>query len=222
MSELLPCVEVEIGEKPQHCVIWLHGLGSDGHDFEGLVPSLNLEKSLSVRFIFPHAPRRPVTVNGGMAMRAWYDIYEMTLDRKVDMENIQESCEQIEALVAAQIDLGIPAENIVIAGFSQGGVIANQLALHSNHKFAGVMALSTYLADSDQVPLAQECVNGKTPLLIHHGSQDPIVDPSLAIKAKDLFTQKGFDLVYKTYPMPHSVCPEQVIDISAWLNERLS
>ncbi|MBR7889118.1 dienelactone hydrolase family protein [Marinomonas sp. A79] len=222
MIDLLPSVQVETGKQPDAAVIWLHGLGSDGHDFESLVPALSLSPALSVRFVFPHAPKRPVTVNGGMAMRAWYDIYEMTLDRKVDMANIDESCQQIEQLIQAQIDLGIASERILLAGFSQGGVIAYQLALRTSHKLAGVMALSTYLVKGEDVPDATACVNGKAPILIHHGSQDPVVAPVLAENAQELLRKKGYAVTYKTYPMPHSVCPEQIDDISQWLNTQLA
>ncbi|MCB5162253.1 alpha/beta hydrolase [Marinomonas algarum] len=222
MTDLLPFVSVETSDQPDAAVIWLHGLGSDGHDFESLVPALSLSPNAAIRFVFPHAPRRPVTVNGGMAMRAWYDIYEMTLDRKVDMANIDESCQQIEQLIQVQLDQGIPANRIVLAGFSQGGVIAYQVALRTQHILAGVMALSTYLVAGEQIPSAKDCVNGHTPFLIHHGTQDPVVMPTLAVKAKDMLSEKGFLVEYKTYPIPHSVCPEQVDDISQWLNTVLA
>ncbi|REG81441.1 alpha/beta hydrolase [Marinomonas pollencensis] len=222
MTDLLPSVLLETAENPDAAIIWLHGLGSDGHDFESIVPALGVQPDQKWRFVFPHAPQRPVTVNGGMMMRAWYDIYEMTLERKVDMANIEESCQQIEALVQAQIASGIDASRIVLAGFSQGGVIAYQLALTSQHSFAGVMALSTYLANKSDLPAAEDCNNGATPFLIHHGSQDPVVSPSLAIDAKNALNERGFEVEYATYDMPHSVCPEQVSDISAWLHARLS
>lgn len=220
MASLLPSVVVNVGENPDLAVIWLHGLGSDGHDFESLVPALKLKPELSIRFVFPHAPRRPVTINGGMLMRAWYDILEMTLERKVDMANIEESRWQIEALIEDQIAQGIKPESIVLAGFSQGGVIAYQTALHSQHKFAGVMALSTYLATTENLVSAEDSVNGTTPFLIHHGSQDPVVSPTLAVQAQQVLEAKGYRVASQTYPMPHSVCPEQVADISEWLNER--
>jgi len=222
MTDLLPSVIVETNDQPDATIIWLHGLGSDGHDFESLVPALSLLPSLGVRFIFPHAPKRPVTINGGMAMRAWYDIYEMTLDRKVDMANIDESYEQIEALIDDQINKGISADRIVLAGFSQGGVIAYQTALRTKHTLAGVLALSTYLVKGDEVPEAADCPNGKTSILIHHGLQDPVVVPALGVQAKDLLVSKGFSVSYQSYEMPHSVCPEQVQDISVWLNDRLA
>ncbi|MEL0637994.1 MULTISPECIES: alpha/beta hydrolase [Marinomonas] len=222
MTDLLPYVLVETSEVPDAAIIWLHGLGSDGHDFESIVPAMSIPSDQNWRFIFPHAPRRPVTVNGGMEMRAWYDIYEMTLERKVDMANIEESCSQISALIEDQIAKGIDASRIILAGFSQGGVIAYQLALTSQRKLAGVMALSTYLANKASVPLASDCKNGNTPFLIHHGSQDPVVAPSLALDAKKVLTDQGFQVEYQVYNMPHSVCPEQIQDISAWLMARLS
>ncbi|TDO96017.1 alpha/beta hydrolase [Marinomonas balearica] len=216
MAGSLEAIYVETNENPTHAVIWLHGLGADGNDFKGVVPSLGLDNA-SVRFVFPHAPIRPVTINGGMEMRAWYDILEMDLDRKVDMANIDESCEQISALVEEQIAQGITSDKIIIAGFSQGGVIAYQMALTSKHKFAGVMALSTYLADFESVPEANTVANHTTPFLIHHGSYDPVVEPTLGARAKAILTDKGFDTSYQSYPMPHSVCPAQIGDISAWL-----
>jgi len=221
MTDLLPVVEVETAAKPDAAVIWLHGLGADGHDFEALVPALSLQEGLAVRFVFPHAPQRPVTINGGMPMRAWYDILEMTLERKVDMANIQESAQQVEDLIQDQISKGISADRIILAGFSQGGVIAYQVGLHTPHVLGGVMALSTYLVNSDKVPQAEFCPNGKTSFLIHHGSQDPVVAPTLGAQAQANLTSKGYSVTYQTYDMPHAVCPEQVQDISAWLNAQL-
>lgn len=222
MTDLLPSVIVESSVEPDAAIIWLHGLGSDGHDFESLAPALSLSEGLNARFVFPHAPKRPVTVNGGMEMRAWYDIYEMDIERKVDSANILESCEAIEALIENQIQQGIRSDRIVLAGFSQGGVIAYQTALTSTRKLAGVLALSTYLADGSAVPNASDCINGDTPFLIHHGSLDPVVPPVLAEKARSVLTEKGFVIASKDYAMPHSVCPEQVGDISIWLNECLA
>lgn len=222
MTDLLSYVVVETAEIPDAAIIWLHGLGSDGHDFESIVPALLLDAKHKWRFIFPHAPQRPVTVNGGMMMRAWYDIYDMTLERKVDMSNINESCSQVAALINEQIAKGIDASRIVLAGFSQGGVIAYQLAITSSHKLAGIMALSTYLADKSDVPYAAECHNGATPFLINHGTQDPVVALKLAEDAQHILINHGFNVGYHTYNMAHSVCPEQIEDISAWLSARLS
>ncbi|WP_417507659.1 alpha/beta hydrolase [Marinomonas gallaica] len=221
MAEALEYITVDTAENPQYAVIWLHGLGSDCHDFEGLVPQLGLSGK-GVRFVFPNAPIRPVTINGGMKMRAWYDILEMTLDRKVDMDNIHESAEQIESIVTDLAEQGISSENIVIAGFSQGGVIAYQVALFGQHRFAGVMALSTYLADPDVIENDGSNTNQETPFLIHHGSYDPVVAPVLAERAKQHLDELGYDCEYKVYEMPHAVCPDQVRDIALWLNQRFS
>lgn len=215
MSNNLEFVQVETGKNIDAVVIWLHGLGADGYDFQPIVPELHLPESLSVRFIFPHAPVRPVTINGGMPMRAWYDILEMSLDRKVDMGNIQQSCEQIQMLIQQQVDTGISSDRIVLAGFSQGGVIAYQVGLYGPFKLAGVMALSTYLADD--VPERERIHNSDTPFLIHHGTLDPVVPVTLAERACAALQDKGFRITNKIYVMPHSVCPEQIRDISDWL-----
>jgi len=218
---LLECVVVETSPSVDSAVIWLHGLGSDGYDFQPIVKSLALPDELGVRFIFPHSPIRPVTINGGMEMRAWYDILEMSIERKVDMENIEESCAQINDLVDAQIALGIPSERIVLAGFSQGGVIAYQLGLKINKKIAGIMALSTYLVEGDSVLEAKDSVNGETSILIHHGTMDPVVPPSLGNSARDTLLNKSYPVTFKDYSMQHSVCPEQIVDISNWLKKLL-
>ncbi|MFT2112124.1 alpha/beta hydrolase [Marinomonas sp. 2405UD68-3] len=218
---LLECVVVETSPSVDSAVIWLHGLGADGHDFQPIVESLALPDELGVRFIFPHSPIRPVTINGGMEMRAWYDILEMSIERKVDMENIKESCSQINELVDAQIALGIPSERIVLAGFSQGGVIAYQLGLNIKEKIAGIMALSTYLVEGDSVVEAKDSINGETPILIHHGTMDPVVPPSLGDLARETLLSKSYPVTLKNYSMPHSVCPEQISDISNWLKALL-
>lgn len=218
----LDYVKVETQSQPDAAVIWLHGLGADGHDFESIVPALSLPKHYAIRFIFPHAPHRPVTINGGMRMRAWYDILEISLERKVDMTQIELSTEQISALIEEQIKQGIPSERIVLAGFSQGGVITYQTALLGSHKLAGIMALSTYVVDADLIPEADNSINHNTPILIHHGSQDPIVPIELATSAREVLNKKGYQVTSKDYAMPHSVCPEQIVDISAWLQECLT
>lgn len=221
MSEALEYITVDTSENPTHAVIWLHGLGADCHDFKGLVPQLGLAHK-AVRFVFPNAPIRPVTINGGMKMRAWYDILEMSLDRKVDMGNIHESMAQIEAIIEGVVQQGIASERIVMAGFSQGGVIAYQVALFGRYPLAGVMALSTYLADPENVPAAADSVNGAASMLIHHGSFDPVVAPELAARARARLEEQGFKTTYQVYDMPHSVCPEQVSDIANWLELQLT
>lgn len=221
MSQSLEFLTQETSSQPDSAVIWLHGLGADGNDFKAIVPSLNLAASAAIRFIFPHAPIRPVTINGGMPMRAWYDILEMSLERKVDMANIDESVIQINQLIEQQIAMGVPSERIVLAGFSQGGVIAYQAGLLGKHKLAGVMALSTYLADADMIPAASDSINGDSAVLIHHGTQDPVVPYELAVRAHSVLEEKGYQLEKASYPMPHSVCPEQVVDIARWLQQVL-
>lgn len=222
MPQQLEFLTLETNPQPDSAVIWLHGLGADGNDFKAIVPALNLSPNAAIRFVFPHAPVRPVTINGGMSMRAWYDILEMSLERKVDMANIEESVAQISHLIEQQIALGIAAERIVIAGFSQGGVIAYQVGLLGKYKLAGIMALSTYLADADLIPQALDSVNGSTPVLIHHGTQDPVVPYELAVRAHQQLEQKGYQLEKASYPMQHSVCPEQVEDIARWLQASLA
>lgn len=221
MTSKLEYLTVETQPNPDAAVIWLHGLGADGYDFQPIVPSLNLPSEKAIRFIFPHAPERPVTINGGMRMRAWYDILEMTLERKVDMKNISESVNQISALIDEQVSLGIPTERIVIAGFSQGGVIAYQIALFGQYKLAGVMALSTYIADLDSIPVAKDSINETTPILIQHGLQDPVVPYELSLLARRSLQNKGYQVSTQDYPMPHSVYPEQILDISTWLQSCL-
>ena len=221
MPQTLEFITVDTAKNPTSAVIWLHGLGADCHDFEGLVPQLGLSNK-AVRFVFPNAPIRPVTVNGGMKMRAWYDILEMSLDRKVDMDNIRESAEQIDEILDELAAQGIPNENVVIAGFSQGGVIAYQVALMGQYRFAGVMALSTYLADPEALLKEGSAVNKATPFLIHHGAFDPVVAPVLAERANQCLSEQGFSCEYKVYDMPHAVCPSQVLDISTWLKQRFA
>lgn len=221
MTDKLEYLTVDTADKPVYGVIWLHGLGADCHDFEGLVPELNLLDK-DVRFIFPNAPVRAVTINAGMQMRAWYDILEMSLDRKVDMENIHESAHQIEQLVEELAEQGISSDRVVLAGFSQGGVIAYQVALTGKYSFAGVMALSTYIADPEAVLDAVQSANASTPILLQHGSFDPVVDISLAKRANKLLLDKGYNAEFITYDMPHSVCPEQIKYMSHWLNQRFA
>lgn len=222
MAKLLDCVVVEHNpqNKPiQHAVIWLHGLGASGHDFEPIVPQLDLRDDISVRFIFPHAPQRAVTINGGFVMPAWYDILEMTLDRKVDVKQIEESTQQIRALIEQQNQRGIPTKNIVLAGFSQGGAVAYHTALSHDEKLAGLLALSTYLATNDEINYST--VNQQMPIKVYHGTHDPVVPELLGQKATTQLTKKGYNVSYSTYPMAHQVCMPQIVSIGEWFNEVL-
>jgi len=209
------CVEVTTGASPIGSVIWLHGLGADGHDFEPIVPELHLPAELPLRFIFPHAPVRPVTINGGMAMRAWYDIISLDAEGRADAAGVHESTALLEELIAREIERGIPAEKIVIAGFSMGGAVAINAALHTKEKLAGLMALSAYL------PLPSE-VDGSTgsrdlPVFMAHGSFDPMLPMQWGQLSADRLQEAGFTIEWHDYPMAHAVCPEEIRDISTWL-----
>ncbi|WP_019519555.1 alpha/beta hydrolase [Faucicola boevrei] len=225
---LLDCVEVVHNPTNlpiTHSVIWLHGLGANGHDFEPIVPELGLDVSRGVRFVFPHAPSIPVTVNGGYVMPAWYDILEMSLDRKIDVAQIERSSDAVTALILREIERGIPSEHIVLAGFSQGGAVAYQTALTFDKPLAGLLALSTYLATKEV--LAKETLNlsklnQNLPILVQHGTQDPVVPEVLGQQAVAWLQQHDFKPIYQTYPMAHQVCLPQIKAIGQWLGERFA
>lgn len=223
MSKYLDAVIVEhnpANKVINRAVIWLHGLGASGHDFKPVVPQLGLDADMAVRFIFPHAPNRPVTVNGGMVMPAWYDILEMSLERKVDVNQIEESAQQIEDLMAREVERGVKPEHIVIAGFSQGGAVAYHVALGYPERLAGLMTLSTYLATNDNI--SYSTANKDMPILIEHGTHDPVVPAILGEQAKQLLSEKGYNVAYHTYPMAHQVCMPQIQNIGKWLNKVLA
>lgn len=223
MSNYLEAVVVEHNpsqKKIDRAVIWLHGLGASGHDFEPVVPQLGLANDMAVRFVFPHAPKRAVTVNGGMVMPAWYDILEMSLERKVDVAQIEESSQQIQDLIRREIEQGVAPEHIVIAGFSQGGAVAYHVALSYSKRLAGLMALSTYLATNDTINYSTS--NEDIPILIEHGSHDPVVPVILGEQAHQLLSAKGYHVEYNTYPMAHQVCMPQIQNIGKWLNTVLA
>ncbi|WP_194756073.1 alpha/beta hydrolase [Aliidiomarina indica] len=213
---VLPCVEVEPQEQANAAVIWLHGLGADGHDFEPIVPHIQLPQGVHARFVFPHAPKIPVTINGGMTMPAWYDILEMSIARSVDEAQLRQSARHALALVEREIERGIAPERIVLAGFSQGGAVAYEAALTCPHQLAGVMCLSTYLATHESIE--SNGVNKETPFLIQHGTQDPVVPVQLGAHARDWLQKNDYRVTYQTYPMAHQVCGPQINDVSAWLS----
>ena len=215
---MLEAIVQETGPNPNHAVIWLHGLGADGSDFAPVVPMLQL--AFPVRFIFPHAPIQPVTVNGGMQMRAWYDIYEMSLERKVDHEGVAGSAAAISELIEQQVTQGIAQENIFLIGFSQGGAIALHMLETYAKPLAGVVALSTYSPNLDAP--SKDPMNISTPLAIHHGVQDPVVPEVLGQRTLERMTTLGFEPTYQTWPMPHSVLPEQLVEIGRWLNRYIT
>ena len=198
-----------------HSIIWLHGLGADGHDFAPIIPQLHLRPT--TRVILPHAPVRPVTLNNGLPMRAWYDLKDLSFDqRDEDLAGIEASAAQILAIAAEEEARGIPVENILYAGFSQGGVIALHVGLR--HPCAGILALSTYLADRDHAPPA-DCAHCP-PILQMHGTHDPVVPYTAGKASYNILKSKGYAPAWKTYPMQHQVIPEQITDIAAWLNEQ--
>ncbi|APE00493.1 carboxylesterase [Alteromonas mediterranea] len=221
-QQLLPCVEINPSTAPDACVIWLHGLGDSGHGFAPIVPELKLPDSMAVKFLFPHAPERPITINGGMRMRAWYDIKSLDFESRADLEGVKESAEQVEQLIKAQIESGIKAERIVLAGFSQGGVIALHLAPRFSQKLAGVMALSTYMCEPALLSSEALDVNRETPIMMAHGEQDEVVPVFMGNAAFKTLYECGFKATWQTYTMQHNVCMQELNDISAWLQKLLN
>jgi len=220
MTMLKP-VEINTSAKPTTAsVIWLHGLGANGHDFEAIVPELELTPELGIRFIFPHAPSIPVTINGGMVMPAWYDILAMNLGRTVDTAQLMKSAQYVHELIEQEIARGISSERIVLAGFSQGGAVVYEAGLSFDKPLAGVMALSTYLAT--QETLKRHPNNQQLDFFIGHGTADDIVNETMGQEAKKRLDQWGYKNEYRRYPMAHSVCIEEINDISRWLQSVLS
>ena len=208
-------VEVTIGENPVGSIIWLHGLGADGHDFEPIVPELRLPGDLPLRFVFPHAPVRPVTINGGMAIRAWYDILSLDAEGRADAQGVRDSTALLEAVIEREIERGIDVNNIVVAGFSQGGAIAINAVLHSKRRFGGLMALSTYIVLPGE--LSASAGNRDVPVFMAHGSFDPMLPMQWGRASADKLIEAGFSVEWHDYPMAHAVCPEEIDDIRAWL-----
>ena len=217
--DYLPCVEVEPQNPADAVVIWLHGLGADGHDFEPIVPELGLPESAAIRFIFPHAPSMPVTINNGMVMPAWYDIMDMSIEKKLDEEQLLASSAKIRVLIDREKERGIDSSRIVIAGFSQGGAVGYQTALTYPKPLAGLLAMSTYFATSESIMPSQE--NMGLPIQIYHGKMDPVVPEPLGQIAYESLKEKGYSVNYQAYTMQHGVCADEVADISRWLQKIL-
>ena len=215
--EILPHIELATGPEPAGTVIWLHGLGADGWDFVPIVRELPLPEEMALRFIFPHAPVRPVTINNGMAMRAWYDIAMNEISRLPDERGIRESQKGVDALIAREVSRGIPAARIVLAGFSQGGANALQAGLRYRDTLAGIVALSSYLALDDSLDAEAAPANKATPIFMGHGTQDQVVPLQRAERSRAALTQRGYRLEWQTWPMPHSVCGEEVEAIAEFL-----
>ena len=217
----LPCVEVESnpGVPANAGVIWLHGLGADGYDFAPLVPELGLPCELSVRFIFPHAPSIPVTINGGYVMPAWYDILEMNLERKVDEVQLIASAQEVQKLIDREIERGLDSTRVFLAGFSQGGAVVYQAGLTYTKPPAGLLVMSSYFATASNIQM--HAANQQTPILIQHGTEDPIVNEVLGQRAFNYLQTHGHAASYETYKMDHSVCGEQINSISRWIQQCL-
>jgi phospholipase/carboxylesterase len=217
----LQAVEINPAGPPRACIIWLHGLGADGHDFEPLIPQFGMVEALGVRVILPHAPRRAVTINGGMEMRAWYDISAADLGQVQDREGILASEQQLRALIQREVDSGIPAARIVLAGFSQGGAIVLHTGLRYMQPLAGILALSSYVPLAENLATDAAPANRKVSIMMAHGMQDPVVPVKFALQSRDLLEQLGYDVSWHSYPMQHAVCPEEIGDVRDWLVQRL-
>lgn len=219
---MLDTIEKETGADPRWAVIWLHGLGADGNDFAPIVPQLLRPGWPGIRFVFPHAPVRAVTINAGMRMRAWYDIRSMSIEQRADEAGVRESIAALESLIAREHERGIGPERIILAGFSQGGAIVLATALRHAHAIAGVMALSTYLPLAAQTASEATAAGRATPIFMAHGSHDPVVPLALGEHSRDALRALGVALDWHTYPMPHAVCAEEIADIATWLDRRFT
>ncbi len=219
---LLDCIEVTTDEHPTAAVIWMHGLGADGSDFVPIVRELNLTACPGIRFIFPNADSIPVTINGGYVMPAWYDILGMDLVRKEDEAGLRKSQQQIEALIQREIDRGISAEKIILAGFSQGCAMTLQTGLRFSHKLAGLMCLSGYLPLQGSVSAEHHAANKATPIFMAHGRGDGVVTIDRAEKSRDFLLELGYNIEWHEYLMQHSVCEEEIDDIGNWLQRTLA
>ena len=222
MSELLPAVELDPVGPVRSSVVWLHGLGADGHDFAAIVPELNLPHELGVRFVLPHAPSIPVTLNAGMVMPAWYDISEVDLQRRHDEAGVRRSAAQVAALLAREHERGVPWDRIVLAGFSQGGAVALFQGLRHPERLAGLVALSTYMVVAESLDEEASAANQDVPIFQAHGSLDPMVPLERGEAARDELQRRGYAVDFHTYPIPHSVNMDEVLAIRAFLMGVLS
>ena len=219
----LDTVEHETGAQPSWSVLWLHGLGADGHDFAPIVPELVRREWPALRFVFPHAPVRPVTINGGMPMRAWYDIRDLDLAHRADLEGVAASVAEVEALVAREEARGVPPERLLLAGFSQGGAVTLAAGLARTRPLAGLVALSTYLpmgAAQAQAACAPQAP--AQPVFMAHGQFDPVVPQRGGEAAAQALRALGFGVEWRTYPMQHAVCAEEIRDLGDWMTARFA
>jgi phospholipase/carboxylesterase len=219
---MLETVELETGPAPQWCVLWLHGLGADGHDFAPIVPELVRPGWPALRFVFPHAPVRPVTINGGMRMRAWYDIRDLDLTNRADLDGVDASVAEVEALIAREAARGIPPQRLLLAGFSQGGAITLAAGLARCQPLAGLIALSTYLPMPMATAQARLQPQARIqPVFMAHGTFDPVVPLAAGVAAAQALEGLGFAVTLRRYPMQHAVCGEEIADLADWLDARL-
>ena len=218
---VLPCVEVEPPGPARATVLFLHGLGADGHDFEPVVPLLGLPPGHGVRFVFPHAPSRPVTVNGGMVMPAWYDIRGLDLGQNPDVQGIESSSRFIRTLLEREVERGIPAERIVLAGFSQGGAMALQVGLTHSARLGGLLGLSCYVPLPDRIRGEEARANRATPIFMGHGTDDDIVLVERGEASQTFLRAAGYSVEWKTYPMGHQVDAQEIVDVGEWIGARL-
>lgn len=213
---LLDAVEIETGSRPDASVIWLHGLGADGYDFEPIVPELDMQ-DVTIRFVFPHAPVRPVTLNAGFQMRAWYDIVGIDRTSPQDLDGIRQSQAEVAALIKRENRRGVETDRIVLAGFSQGGAVALYAGLRYQEKLAGILGLSTYLPHWADTEAERSAANAKTPVFLGHGTMDDVVAPGLGEDSRELLERLGYDVTWHNYPLGHSVSIEEIADVRQWL-----
>jgi phospholipase/carboxylesterase len=221
VADRLDAIEIETSASPSLSIIWMHGLGADGHDFVDIVPELGLPPRAGVRFVFPHAPMRPVTINGGYVMRAWYDIRDDGGVRREDPAGVRASQKAIDALIEREKERGVSSAAIVLAGFSQGGAMALHTGLRYGERLAGVMALSCSLPLADTLAAEAAPPNRDVPIFMAHGAHDPMIPMARAVRARETLVGLGYRLEWHEYQMPHSVCSEEIRDISAWLGTTL-
>ncbi|TBV73035.1 alpha/beta hydrolase [Pseudoxanthomonas winnipegensis] len=222
MTELLDAVELQTGPQPSWSVLWLHGLGADGNDFAPIVPELVRPGWPALRFVFPHAPVRPVTINNGLRMRAWYDIAGMDFATRADAAGVEQSIGQVEALLAREGERGIAPSNVLLAGFSQGGAITLAAGVRRRVPLAGLIALSTYLPGADQLAdFASEAAKAQ-PIFMGHGTSDPVVLPAFGQRSAQALNAAGFQVDWHDYPMAHSVSAEEVRDLGDWMSRRFA
>ncbi|MBS0569984.1 MAG: carboxylesterase [Proteobacteria bacterium] len=218
----LPCIEIETAPNPRHAVIWLHGLGADGNDFAPIVPELVASRWPPLRFVFPHAPVRPITINGGMAMRAWYDISGLEIAQRQDEAGIRASIGLLEALIQRESARGIATENVFLAGFSQGGAIVLAGGIRHAQRLGGIVALSTYLPMAEKTDAEAGAANRSTPIFMAHGMLDPTISHALGEMSRDYLLQRGYAVEWHAYPMAHQVCAAEIADLRQWLGSRFS